>query len=128
MKDDFAPEKYIVSNIDKYERSLCTQLRCGILPLRLETGRYQNINVEMRTCQLCNNGDVEDEMHFLFACDKYSGRRQQFYNVINDREFDNMNNVDKLRTCIDKYVYLFSKYLKDIYCLRKETIYNIQQL
>ena len=38
IKSEFGVEKYLVLNIDKYEKSLLSQLRYGILPLRIETG------------------------------------------------------------------------------------------
>ena len=34
---------HINCNLPKYERSLISQLRLGILPLRIETGRYTNL-------------------------------------------------------------------------------------
>ena len=33
-------EEYVCLNLKKYERSLLSHLRFGILPLRVETGRY----------------------------------------------------------------------------------------
>ncbi len=40
IKTKFGVEKYLLLNIDKYEKSLLSQLRYGILPLRIETGRF----------------------------------------------------------------------------------------
>ncbi len=37
-------------------------------PLRIETGRYENIALNDRICQLCDCGNVEDEIHFLMSC------------------------------------------------------------
>ena len=40
FKQSFGAEKYLLLNCDKYERSVLAQFRCGILPIRVETGRY----------------------------------------------------------------------------------------
>ncbi len=42
------------------------QLRLGILPLHIETGRYSNIPEADRICLLCNGNHVENDLHFLF--------------------------------------------------------------
>ncbi len=42
-------------------------LRCGTAPVWIETGRYENIALNDRICQLCDCGKVEDERHFLIS-------------------------------------------------------------
>ncbi len=54
------------------ERSLLAQLGIGVLPLKIETGRYNNVTVvEDRICELCDL-DIEDENHFVCSCPIYS--------------------------------------------------------
>ena len=53
IKKQFGFEKYFKLNIDKDE-SLLSQLRYGILPLRVETGRFVGETFEKRICTLCN--------------------------------------------------------------------------
>ena len=45
-----------------------SKLFCGILPLEVETGRYQGVKRENRLCRVCEREIVEDEIHFLFSC------------------------------------------------------------
>ena len=66
IKKEYKTEKYISMNLTKRQRSILAQLRFGILPLRIETGRFRGEKVEERVCQLCNTGLVEYELHFLF--------------------------------------------------------------
>ena len=61
-------EKYLISNMSKLERSHLAQFRFGILPIRIETGRFTRLNISERVCQICNNGSIEDEIHFLLTC------------------------------------------------------------
>ena len=42
----------------------------GCLPLEVETGRYRSpkTQISSRTCQLCNDRSIGDEVHFLNSC------------------------------------------------------------
>ena len=91
-------------------RSILAQLRMGILPLHIETGRYKNvfdretdihrkINVNERTCNVCKLDIVEDEKLFLFNCNIYYNERREFYEECEKlfRNFSDMNEDDKLK-------------------------------
>ena len=56
-------EPYVLLNLSRQERSLFAQLRCGILPIMVETGRFRNIPKEKRICPVCDINEVEDEIH-----------------------------------------------------------------
>ena len=71
---------------------MLAQLRSGVLPLRLETGRFVNVRddetgrlrkltVNERLCQICRSNNVENEFHFLFHCDKLKSEREHFYSL-----------------------------------------------
>ena len=53
--------------LGKFQRSLLTQLRIGILPLAVETGRSYRIPLENRICQICKENFIEDDIHFVNA-------------------------------------------------------------
>ncbi len=46
FKSNFGAEPYVVSYMSRSERSLLAQLRVGVLPLKIETGRYCNLKLE----------------------------------------------------------------------------------
>ena len=46
--------------------------------LNIETGRYDKISRCDRICPVCSL-DIEDEIHFLFDCAKYSSIRDDFF-------------------------------------------------
>ena len=56
-------------NLSRLQRSLITKLKCGVMPLALEIGRYTDKDEEERVCIICNSNAVETETHFLL---KYS--------------------------------------------------------
>jgi hypothetical protein len=45
-------------------RSAFAKFRCGVAPLRIETGRYENKNVNERVCFICHD-QIEDEKHVI---------------------------------------------------------------
>lgn len=50
FKDNYETEPYVLGLMSRGNRSFLAQLRCGILPLELETGRWYNIAIENRKC------------------------------------------------------------------------------
>ena len=49
FKSEFCTEKYLYTKIPYHYRASFTKFRCGVAPLRLETGRYENIDLINRT-------------------------------------------------------------------------------
>ena len=45
----------------------------------IEIGRYDR---KERLCPTCGSNQIEDEIHFLFVCSKYSTLRDEFYRKI----------------------------------------------
>ena len=50
FKHSFATENYIYNLIFRSQRSLIAQLRCDVLPIAIEIGRYTNKAVQDRLC------------------------------------------------------------------------------
>ena len=48
------------------------KFRCGVVPIKLETGRYNGAPVNNRICEMCDEGVVEDEFHVILNCSKYN--------------------------------------------------------
>lgn len=43
-------------------------IRCGVAPLRIETGPYHNVPLSHRLCQLCNINQTENKTHVMLNC------------------------------------------------------------
>ena len=93
----------VKSKLSRYQRSLLAQIKFGILPLKLETDRYQGIPPENRLCKICTTRVPEDELHFLFLCPSLEPVRIDAYQCLS-REFDASVNVD-----INKFKNLISE-------------------
>ncbi len=65
-----------------YAMLLISQLRLGVLPLRIKTGRFARLDEADRLCHVCSNNDIENEFHFLFECDEYTGYRTELETAI----------------------------------------------
>ena len=80
-KSDLNTESYAKINMDRTHRRILAKFRSGSLPLNIETGRYAKSKVPLidRTCKLCSNNAIEDEMHFLMVCEFYSDLRRPLF-------------------------------------------------
>lgn len=78
IKNCYDVESYVKYNLNKGQISLCAQLRTGRLPLATETGRF-NATPEEERLLLCELGELENEVHFLFYCPTYEDLRDVLF-------------------------------------------------
>ncbi len=126
-KHEYLPEPYVYNVIDRGHRSVLAQFRCGILPLAIETGRYNDIPLEYRLCDFCNDNVLEDEIHFLLKCNFYSEYRAELMSKIicHMRDFYFMTTEQKLQTLMGQDCVKFTaEYLYKAYYKRKYAMYN----
>ena len=134
FKSEYATASYLCMGMSREKRSLLGQLRCGILPLEIERGRFKThrdnesgqvrrLTLEERVCKMCTLGELEDEMHFVCICNKYKVCRNVLYNLIQlkDQTFNNEKFVYLLKHC-DKEL---SNYVRDAWYIRKRAMYNV---
>ncbi len=65
FKDTYEVEPYALSFKNRKHRSYLAQYQCEMLPLEIETSRWQNKPVEERICIVCESGEVENEFHLI---------------------------------------------------------------
>ncbi len=92
FKHEYGVESYIEKFLSKRQRSILAQFRCGILPLKIETGRYINLKIQKRICELCDMNEIEDEFHFLIQCPLYFQLRKELFDAAKNwyPDFDNI--------------------------------------
>ena len=78
-------------------RKFMAKFRLGVLPLRVETGRFETPRLESnrRICRQCTLEEVEDEQHFLLRCTKHSFRRADLLAKVNLECFDDLDSKQK---------------------------------
>ena len=121
FKTNYGLENYIVFNLSRQERSYLAQFRCGILPLRVETGRFKNEPLSERKCMFCDQESVEDEFHFILHCPKYNIERQNLLEIY----LSNLvgDNVAKLNALMQQAVRPLAKYIHKAFQKRREALY-----
>ena len=125
FKDRFEIEQYVLLNLTKQERSFLTQFRCGVLPLRIETGRYVGEPPEQRLCLFCNLLHTEDEKHFLLHCTFYTDIRADIFNEqLSNDHFNTMNDNDKFKYLVINIPRKVAKYIVKAYMIRRNKLYN----
>jgi len=70
-------ENYVNARIPLKHRSPLAKFRCGVAPLRLETGRYENVPEDLVNVQFVKM--VIHKTHVLFHCNAYNSLRTELY-------------------------------------------------
>lgn len=84
-------------NLKMHVRSVLTQLRSGTLPIEIETGRYYGVPRNQRFCKQCNTGRIEDELHFVFECQKCANLRIHFESKLREYQIVSNSQTDLLK-------------------------------
>ena len=86
----------VSSGANRMERSALSKLKCRVLPLHIETGRYSGRPLGERLCLVCEEGLLEDETHFRLVCPTLHQTRTEFLTEISSLhpEFCQLNNKD----------------------------------
>lgn len=76
-------------------KTLClmARFRLSCHHLAVETGRWQNIEIDRRKCTLCTTGSVQDEHHVLFMCPALSPIRLNFPRLFGDNRFTHVQKL-----------------------------------
>ena len=138
-KNTFKTESYLFHFLSRQHRSFIAQLRLGILPLRIETGRFENIKdsltgrfcklkVEERKCQICNLDDIEDEKHFLCICQVYDGERYLMYEKVMEKNcnFVNLSTEMKFKYLVTHEYKLLGAFISKCWNIRTQILYSTQ--
>jgi len=89
-------EKYLYSS-NSYGKQLHTSIRTGTNKLEIETGRWNNVEVTQRICKNCDQKVIEDEVHFVVQCPRYTQFRMELFekicNISNSKWDLNRNSI-----------------------------------
>ena len=125
---DFDSNQLLVkSGLTRYQRSLLSQLKFGILPLKIETDRYQGIPPDRRICKLCDLNTPEDEAHFLFSCPTLTPVRDSAYVYFENSNLNlNSENPNEIlvQMCGGQNIENMGKFVECLYKERKKIIYK----
>lgn len=127
FKTEYGTESYVKRILSKNERSAMAKFRCGVAPLRIETGRYERLPVEQRLCCQCS-GHIEDELHVITECPLYLDLRDNLYENARaiQENFSTFNRLERLCFIMsnDDLVKISAKTCSDILSRRRNFIFN----
>lgn len=127
FKDIIKTEEYLKQVINFKHRSALAKFRCGVAPIRIETGRYEQLDLAERLCPLCDLNEIESEEHVLIRCSAYTTMRNDLFNVINNicHDFNNFCDTDKLCFILSNpdTCKISAKACYDILCHRRLLLY-----
>ena len=117
FKTYYIVEPYCKIILPLKHRSAFAKFRCGVAPLRIETGRYEQLEVHERKCPFCTQ-DVETELHALLKCKEYVDIRNILFEKASSLEsnFSDFTDIEKL-----KFVFSNEKMIR----LSAKTCFNI---
>ena len=109
---DFTHFQFLaLAPVTRLQRSILSQLKFGILPLKIETDRYQEIKPEDRVCKICNLNQPEDEIHFIFTCPAFSKGRMSNSKLLNLQTLTFGSEIHYLKCMLQKTnIYSFAIY------------------
>jgi hypothetical protein len=106
FKNSFETEIYCKIALPFSHQSAFAKFRCGVAPLRIETGRFENLRIEERICCFCNDF-IEDETHVLLNCPFYDDFRENLFNVAKSYTVDFMSSNNE-----ENILFLFTNFKK----------------
>ena len=120
FKDKVCTEPYIYNYLAKGSRCLMAQFRSGVLPLHIETGRYDKTPLDNRVCKQCALNVIEDEYHFLCVCPSYETLRPRLYAPIKrcDSYFSDLNNRDTFCYMMKHHQLYVANYISEAWTIR----------
>ena len=118
LKNEYSSDAYVTKTMPRKYRSALAKFRCGVAPLRLETGRYENLDESERLCILCDSNQIESEQHSLLECSMFENYRNELFYAASQtsEQFASFNNLHK-------FVYLMSS--PSMYFYTARTCHNI---
>lgn len=127
FKNIYHVEKYCKDNLPFPHRSSLAKFRCGVAPIRLETGRYENLQENQRICPLCLDG-VESELHVMLKCPIYGVERQLLFDkaISVNNNFNTLDDVEKISFIFSHpdMVRIVAKTCSNILKIRNNTLYS----
>lgn len=127
FKNTYSVEAYVKTVMPKCYRSALAKFRCGVAPIRVETGRYERLPLGERLCPLCND-DIETELHIITSCHIYNDLRDQLYKRAREhsQNFDSFSNIQKMCFILssDQCVRVTAKTCWEILKRRRNLLYN----
>ena len=103
------------------------KFRCGVAPLRSETGRYEGLIESERSCFNCD-GVIENNENVLLECPLYKDIRLTLFQTTYDPLNRDLSNEEKLRVIFSStsfnVIRLVARICHEILMRRQDVLYK----
>jgi hypothetical protein len=104
-------------------RKIFTRFRLSSHTLNIETGRYQRLERNERTCKLCPQNVLESEYHFLLCCNRYTDLRRKYIGITS---WPSLNKFIAILSSKNKRrIISLCKYLDEAFQVRLHTLQDL---
>ncbi len=119
-------QSIVKKNLLRSQRSLISKLKCGVLPIALETGRWTDIPIEKRTCSICPDRPVETEEHFLTVCPALDEVRTRNLTRLNNiRDISTLKGITKMKEMfMPDMIKTTARMIEEMYEARNSLMYQ----
>lgn len=127
IKNTFGYEPYLDIIRNNKHRQLLTRLRVSAHRLRIESARYGRNRLERheRICEICADGNVEDEYHFILICNKYKDLRNMLLPKYYTRRPSMFKLVEMLTCNRRKTLCNLCRYIEHASVIRQHCVRNV---
>ena len=114
FKKQFETENYRYSLADNFLYEFC-RLRTHNYKLPIESGRWQNLDRNMRICNLCVENEIRDEFQYILECNYFNNNQKKNIDDRNRKrpniiKFDELMSIKKIKlTKLCKFIQLINK-------------------
>ena len=119
-----------MKDILRSHRSALAKLRCGVAPIKLETGGYENLHIDERKCFVCDA--VESECNVICECPVYDDLRNILFTKAKEviHNFETLNVFEKMSIVLSntEIISLTDKILCDMLKRRRSLFIRINML
>ena len=125
---DFSDHKHVVkANLSRNQRSIIIKLKAGVLPIKLETGRFKGVKEHLRFCEICKSGEIEDEMHFLYRCEPLQQVRAKFKveSYLGLKINEDVDECEYTKLLLNDHLKYMAKWTEEMWRERRALLYTI---
>ena len=109
IKLELSIAPFLLLDLSKKVTNCLVRLRGSLLRIGANEGRWKRVPYEQRTCEMCNSGLVDDEIHYLFDCRAWSSFRQPLNQYAVFRTHDLVNIFDCREKSLFTDLFLYVK-------------------
>ena len=101
-------------------------MKAGVLPIKLETGRFKGVKKHLRLCEICHSGEVEDEMHYLYRCEPLQNVRDRFdiENHLGLKLNEDIDEFEYTKKLLAEHLKYTAKWIEEMWRERRSLLYK----